>query len=192
MQTGKTNTETLHIRLSFTYLITFSLITSFTHAKLKVQFLLFAQGFGRSSRPAFTQDAVIAEKQLVKSIEEWRQEMNIQEMILLGHSMGGFLATSYTISYPDRVKHLILADPWGFQDKPKEIKAPLWIRAIGKLVAPMNPLWALRAAGPYGQWVVEKTRPDIIRKFTEVIDGDEENVNVVAQYIHQCNAQSPR
>jgi len=148
-------------------------------------------GFGRSSRPAFTQDALIAEKQLVKSIEEWRREMNIQEMILLGHSMGGFLATSYTISYPDRVKHLILADPWGFPDKPKESKAPLWIRAIGTLVSPMNPLWALRAAGPYGQWVVEKTRPDIIRKFTEVIDGDEENMNVVAQYIHQCNAQSP-
>ncbi|KAG4074672.1 hypothetical protein HA402_004543 [Bradysia odoriphaga] len=148
-------------------------------------------GFGRSSRPTFTQDAVIAEKQLVKSIEEWRREMNIQQMILLGHSMGGFLATSYTISYPDRVKHLILADPWGFQEKPKEIKAPLWIRAIGTMIAPLNPLWALRAAGPYGQWVVEKTRPDIIRKFTEVIEGDEENVNVVAQYIHQCNAQSP-
>ena len=59
-------------------------------------------GFGRSSRPAFTSDALIAEKQLVKSIEEWRREMNIQEMILLGHSMGGFLSTSYTMTYPDR------------------------------------------------------------------------------------------
>lgn len=136
-------------------------------------------------------DALVAEQQFVKSIEEWRREMNIQEMILLGHSMGGFLATSYTISYPDRVKHLILADPWGFPDKPKEVRAPLWMRAIGTMLTPLNPLWALRAAGPYGQWVVEKTRPDIIRKFTEVIEGDAENVNVVAQYIHQCNAQSP-
>lgn len=59
-------------------------------------------GFGRSSRPVFTNDAMIAEKQLVKSIEEWRREMNIQQMILLGHSMGGFLATSYTMTYPDR------------------------------------------------------------------------------------------
>ncbi|KAJ6643804.1 (Lyso)-N-acylphosphatidylethanolamine lipase, partial [Pseudolycoriella hygida] len=148
-------------------------------------------GFGRSSRPTFTNDAVIAEKQFVKSIEEWRREMNIQQMILLGHSLGGYLATSYTLSYPHRVKHLILADPWGFQEKPKEIKAPLWVRAIGTVVAPFNPLWALRAAGPYGQWVVEKMRPDILRKFTEVIAGDEENINVMAQYIHQCNAQNP-
>lgn len=45
---------------------------------------------------------MIAEKQLVRSIEEWRREMKIKDMILLGHSLGGFLATSYTISYPDR------------------------------------------------------------------------------------------
>lgn len=59
-------------------------------------------GFGRSSRPTFSSDAMVAEKQLVRSIEEWRREMKIKDMILLGHSMGGFLATSYTISYPDR------------------------------------------------------------------------------------------
>lgn len=45
---------------------------------------------------------MIAEKQLVRSIEEWRREMNIKQMIILGHSMGGFLATSYTMSYPER------------------------------------------------------------------------------------------
>lgn len=65
-------------------------------------FACVATGFGRSSRPAYSSDALIAEKQLVHSIEEWRREMKIQNMILLGHSMGGFLATSYTISYPDR------------------------------------------------------------------------------------------
>lgn len=59
-------------------------------------------GFGRSSRPTFSSDAMQAEKQLVKSIEEWRREMNIPKMILLGHSMGGFLATSYAMSHPDK------------------------------------------------------------------------------------------
>lgn len=59
-------------------------------------------GFGRSSRPAFSNDPKEAEHQLVKSIEEWRREMNIPQMILLGHSLGGFLSTSYTMQYPDR------------------------------------------------------------------------------------------
>lgn len=150
-------------------------------------------GFGRSSRPSFSSDAMIAENQLVRSIEEWRREMKIKNMILLGHSMGGFLATSYAISYPERVKHLILGDPWGFPERPKEIGAPLWVRAIAKLYGNVNPLWILRAAGSYGQWVVQKTRPDILRKFQEVVEqhstgGDD---NLMAQYIHQCNAQNP-
>lgn len=59
-------------------------------------------GFGRSSRPVFSTDPLEAENQLVLSIEEWRREMNIPKMILLGHSLGGFLSTSYTMQYPDR------------------------------------------------------------------------------------------
>lgn len=65
-------------------------------------FFIFVAGFGRSSRPNFSNDAMVAEKQLVRSIEEWRREMNIKEMNLVGHSMGGFLATSYTMSHPER------------------------------------------------------------------------------------------
>lgn len=146
-------------------------------------------GFGRSSRPEFAKDAMIAEKQLVKSIDEWRKETGLQEMILLGHSMGGFLATSYALSYPDRVKHLILADPWGFPEKPQntERKIPLWARSILAVSKPLNPLWILRFFGPLGSWLIGKTRPDILRKFSGVVTNPE----IIQNYIHQCNAQNP-
>lgn len=148
-------------------------------------------GFGRSSRPKFKNDAKAAEDQLVQSIEEWRREMHISEMILLGHSMGGFLATSYAISHPDRVKHLILADPWGFPEKPKDVNktynvSPM-VRALVYVLQPLNPLWLLRASGPFGQWIVGKVRPDIVRKFTEVVKDDQ----LIPEYIHQCNARTP-
>ena len=152
---------------------------------------LIIEGFGRSSRPTFSSDAQVAEKQLVRSVEEWRREMNIKEMILLGHSMGGFLAASYALTYPNHVKHLILADPWGFPEKPDDVaktyNIPFWVRAIAFAVTPLNPLWAIRAAGPFGQWVVEKARPDIMKKFSTVVKDDK----VIPQYIHQCNAQTP-
>uniref|UniRef100_A0A8D8KAQ5 1-acylglycerol-3-phosphate O-acyltransferase ABHD5 n=1 Tax=Culex pipiens TaxID=7175 RepID=A0A8D8KAQ5_CULPI len=148
-------------------------------------------GFGRSSRPSFSDDAMVAEKQLVKSIDEWRKEMGLKEMILLGHSMGGFLAASYALSYPDRVKHLILADPWGFPEKPKDVerpkKIPMWARAIVTASKPLNPLWILRFFGPLGSWLVGKTRPDILRKFSGVVTNPDD----IPNYIHQCNAQSP-
>ena len=145
-----------------------------------------------SSRPQFEANPQIAEKQLVKSIEEWRKEMKLDKFILLGHSFGGYLACSYSLSYPNHVKHLILADPWGFPEKPEEKpdkpKIPLWARVIITAVKPLNPLWAVRFAGPFGSWLVEKTRPDILRKFSSVLT----DVTDIPKYIHQCNAQNPR
>ncbi|XP_012540382.1 (Lyso)-N-acylphosphatidylethanolamine lipase isoform X1 [Monomorium pharaonis] len=149
-------------------------------------------GFGRSSRPVFSNEALKAEEELVRSVEEWRREMQLENFVLLGHSMGGFLAASYAMRYPERVKHLILADPWGFPEKPSEVVAkthlPLWVKAIAFAVQPLNPLWAVRVAGPFGQWLIEKTRPDIVKKFSPLLKDD---TAVISQYIHQCNAQTP-
>lgn len=59
-------------------------------------------GFGRSSRPHFDTDAREAENQFVESIEEWRKEVGLEKMILLGHNLGGFLAAAYSLKYPSR------------------------------------------------------------------------------------------
>lgn len=109
-------------------------------------------GFGRSSRPVFSNEAQIAESQLVRSIEEWRREMQLEKFVLLGHSMGGFLAASYSMQYPERIKHLILADPWGFPERPVEriSRAPMWVKVIAYIMEPLNPLWPVRVAGPFG------------------------------------------
>lgn len=66
-------------------------------------------GFGKSSRPEFSNDAEEIESQFCESIEKWRQAMQIDKMILLGHSFGGFLATSYAMKYDENIEHLILA-----------------------------------------------------------------------------------
>lgn len=146
-------------------------------------------GFGRSSRPDFDNDAMVAEKQMVRAIEEWRKEMQLKKFILLGHSMGGFLAASYSISYPDQVKHLILADPWGFPEKPLDSvqQLPLWIKTLSYVMQPFNPLAGVRMAGPFGPWFINALRPDISKKYASALNDNE----VIAQYIYQCNSQHP-
>ncbi|XP_062284790.1 (Lyso)-N-acylphosphatidylethanolamine lipase [Scomber scombrus] len=156
-------------------------------------------GFGRSSRPPFPSDAEKAEEQFVSSIEQWRESVGLENMILLGHSLGGYLATSYAIQYPSRVSHLILVDPWGFPERPqpqtqtqegeevvKRRPIPRWVKAIAAVVSLFNPLAVIRAAGPWGPGLVNRFRPDFKRKFEDMFDDD-----TMTQYIYHCNAQTP-
>ena len=39
--------------------------------------------------------------------------MGIDKMVLVGHSMGGYLAAAYALKYPEHIKHLILVCPAG-------------------------------------------------------------------------------
>ncbi|CAK1550738.1 unnamed protein product [Leptosia nina] len=149
-------------------------------------------GFGRSSRPKFSSDAEKVEAQWVESVEEWRREVKLNHFVLLGHSLGGFIATAYALKYPERVRHLILADPWGFPEKPANVyekyQLPFWVRAVATALQPLNPLWAVRAAGPAGKWLVSKTRPDISRKFMNYVPDAQ---TVIPEYLYQCNSQTP-
>lgn len=147
-------------------------------------------GFGRSSRPPFPRDARGAEEQFVRSIEDWRDRMGLDSMILLGHSLGGFLAASYSLAHPHRVKHLILVDPWGFPVRPtdtSQIQAPpTWVKAMAAVLGRSNPLAVLRVAGPWGPGLVQRFRPDFKRKFAEFFEDD-----TISEYIYHCNAQTP-
>lgn len=112
-------------------------------------------GFGRSSRPSFSKHADAAENEFIDSIEKWREALDLKEFILLGHSLGAYLSCAYTIKYPQHVRHLILADPWGFPEKPiateRESRIPVWIRLVARLLMPFNPLASVRVAGPWGK-----------------------------------------
>lgn len=40
----------------------------------------------------------------------------------LGHGFGGYVAFLYTSRFPNRVKHVVFVEPWGFDVDPKHYK----------------------------------------------------------------------
>lgn len=148
-------------------------------------------GFGQSSRPRFSKKPERAEEKFVQSIEDWRAALGIDRMVLLGHSFGGYLSSAYALKYPNRVKSLILVDPWGFERYSERYEqAPAWIRCILTILTccGCNPLFAVRGAGPYGPRLVRKSRADFRERYEVVTANDK---HAVHNYIYHCNAANP-
>ncbi|KAM4056956.1 alpha/beta hydrolase fold domain-containing protein [Hirsutella rhossiliensis] len=89
-------------------------------------------GMGNSSRPSFKihakdkeQQVIEAENWFIDALEEWRKARRIERFTLLGHSLGGYLAVSYALKYPGRLKKLILASPVGIPEDPYAVNASM-------------------------------------------------------------------
>ena len=106
----------------------------------------------------FSSDATEIEEEMVGHLETWRRVVGLERFVLLGHSLGAFLATSYALRHPERVRHLILVDPWGLPPPPSEEemkkKFPILAKTSWKMLGRMKPFDPIRMAGPWGEGVL--------------------------------------
>nr|WP_228456317.1 alpha/beta hydrolase [Chryseobacterium shigense] len=70
-------------------------------------------GFGKSSKP---QSYQFSFSQLAQNTKAILDKLEIDKIIVLGHSMGGMVATRFTLLYPEKVQKLILENPIGLED----------------------------------------------------------------------------
>jgi pimeloyl-ACP methyl ester carboxylesterase len=70
-------------------------------------------GFGKSSKPTNIQYTFQLLAQNTKAVLD---ELKVSKIYLLGHSMGGMLATRFALMYPDMVEKLVLENPIGLED----------------------------------------------------------------------------
>lgn len=75
-------------------------------------------GFGKSTKPEHLQYSF-------QALSSWTNDLlgsiGVQEYQLIGHSMGGMLATRMALIYPDKVKRLALINPIGLEDWRKHV-----------------------------------------------------------------------
>jgi pimeloyl-ACP methyl ester carboxylesterase len=69
-------------------------------------------GFGKSSKPLIHYSF----HELARNNKKLLDSLGISKVTLLGHSMGGMLATRFALLYPDAVEKLLLEDPIGLED----------------------------------------------------------------------------
>ncbi|MCG6187859.1 alpha/beta fold hydrolase [Maribellus maritimus] len=70
-------------------------------------------GFGKSSKPENFQYTF---QQLAENTKQLLDTLGITKTAVLGHSMGGMLATRFTLMYPETVEKFILENPIGLED----------------------------------------------------------------------------
>ncbi len=83
-------------------------------SKANKVYVIDLPGMGLSSRPEFTlQGAEPVVEYFVSWIESWRETLNIDRLIIAGHSFGGYIAGMYAAKYPERILNLHLISPIG-------------------------------------------------------------------------------
>lgn len=89
---------------------------------------------------------------------------------LLLHSMGAFVAAAYALCHPDKVSHLILADPWGFSTRPSNAQG-IAFKMLQRL-SKLNPLGLMRSSGPalggLSSVLINRNRNEIQYKIIDV------------------------
>ena len=69
-------------------------------------------GFGKSSKPNIHYSFHLLAANTKKLVES----LGVKQIAVVGHSMGGMLATRFTLMYPEMVTRLVLENPIGLED----------------------------------------------------------------------------
>jgi pimeloyl-ACP methyl ester carboxylesterase len=69
-------------------------------------------GFGKSSKPALHYTF----EQLATTTKQLLEELKIERVAVVGHSMGGMLAVRFALLFPGATTHVLLENPIGLED----------------------------------------------------------------------------
>ena len=100
-------------------------------------------GHGDSSKP---ESRIYKMEWLMNHFVAWLEELHLSEpAVLIGHSLGGYLALEYARLFPEQTRALVLVDPFYSQQQ-----LPPWLRLIYQypgvsgFIAHKTPEWLLR------------------------------------------------
>ncbi|MCU0544798.1 MAG: alpha/beta hydrolase [Oscillatoriaceae cyanobacterium Prado104] len=123
-------------------------------------------GFGESKSPNIHFSIDLE----VHCLAEYLDTLKLREVYLVGHSLGGWVAASFAVKYPDRVQGLILLAPEG-------VNAPGTQQRMreAKLLSANPPwfFWLLRSVYPLAKLLGSKKKFDRLLEFRkQLLESD--------------------
>ncbi len=109
----------------------------------------------------------------VEDLRQLLDHLNLDRVILVGHSIGGQIATDFALAYPDRVTRLVLVAPGlsGFQFSPDVQQWYAQVNAVApdseKMVEVMlnHPVYSVVMSSPQRDRIIEMTTHNTKRSF---------------------------
>jgi haloalkane dehalogenase len=105
-------------------------------------------GFGESDYPNIHYSIDLQ----VECLAEFLQALKLERIYLVGHSLGGWIAASYALKYPEQVYGLALIAPEGIETEEFDknwkklqglMKRPLWIFKILRILGQLTKIFGL-------------------------------------------------
>lgn len=115
-------------------------------------------GFGESERPNVHYSIDLE----VECLAQYLDTLNLRQVYLIGDSLGGWVAASYAIKYPDRVQGLVLLAPEGVKVGHRRAR---WQTARWLIGQPPLAFWFLRSIYPIAKLLGYQNKIDGLLKF---------------------------
>jgi len=116
-----------------------------------------------------------------------------EEAVLVGNSLGGYIAARYAARHPDRVRGLVLISPAGY---PQALPWPLRLlatRGVGRIHSRITPRWmvARAVASAYGD--PARIRPGVVDRYWELVraPGNREGLRHLARTMDELRQREP-
>lgn len=117
-------------------------------------------GFGDSERPNVHYSIDLE----VECLAQYLDTLNLRQVYLIGHSVGGWVAASYAIKYPDRVQGLVLLAPEGVKVGHRRAR---WQTASWLIGQPPLAYWLLRSIYPIAKLLGGQNKIDRLLNFRQ-------------------------
>ncbi len=121
-------------------------------------------GFGDSERPKMNYSIDLE----VECLAQYFDTLNLPEVYLIGHSLGGWVASSYALKYPHRVKGLVLLAPEGVNVGTRRGR---WGMARTLTSTPPVAYWLLRSLYPIAKLFGGQNKIEELLKFRKQLIG---------------------